>query len=82
MKLVAASLALGFLLVGSSARAGMLGGDEKLPRPIDYPSVRPKVKETHKIPHMTHPAKYQVYSWGALKYYRIPVRPLAHYMKQ
>jgi len=82
MKLVAASLALGFFLVGSSAQAGLFGSTDKLPKPVDYPIVRPKLQETHKVPHMVHPAKYQSHQWGATKYYRIPSRPLAHYMTQ
>jgi hypothetical protein len=82
MKLVAASLALGFLLMGSSAQAGLFGSNDKLPKPVDYPIVRPKLKETHKIPHMVHPAKYQSHQWGAVRIDRSPPRPLAHYMTQ
>jgi hypothetical protein len=81
MRLFAASLVLGLLFAASGAQAGVFGNGDKLPTPVDYPTVRPKVKETHKIPHMFHPAKYEKAGWGAPKYFT-PVRPLAHYMTQ
>ena len=39
---------------------------EKLPRPIDYPIVRPKADDSHKhrIARM-HPAQYQRAEWGS-----------------
>jgi hypothetical protein len=81
MKLFAASLALGFLFAAHSAQAGIFGNGDKLPTPVDYPIVRPKLKETHKIPQVVHPAKYEKASWGAPKYFT-PVRPMAHYQTQ
>ncbi|HUG52577.1 MAG TPA: hypothetical protein VMR21_03215 [Vicinamibacteria bacterium] len=60
MKLVAAGIVL--LLVGSSAaEAGLLSRKPKLPKPIDSPIVRPKVREDHKVGKRTgqHPKRLE-----------------------
>ena len=40
---------------------------EKLPRPIDYPIVRPRADDSHKHGggRMHHPAQYQRPEWGS-----------------
>lgn len=82
MKLLTASLALGCLLAGSSVQAGLFRSEEKLPKPVDYPVVRPKVKETHKVPHMLHTSQYQKQGWGLVKFGHNPPRPLGHQQLQ
>ncbi len=48
MKAVIGGVVLGLLLGASGAEAGLFGSKKKLPRPIDWPVVRPKVQEGHK----------------------------------
>lgn len=79
MKLVAASLALGFLLGGTGAEAGIFGSRDQLPQAIDTPMVRPRVKESHKVKKARHPAKYEKFSWGAIPFDKNPPRPMSHY---
>ena len=47
MKLLAAGIAL-FLLSSAGAEAGLFSSKSKLPKPIDSPIVRPKVRDDHK----------------------------------
>jgi hypothetical protein len=57
MKAVAAVLVT--LLVGAAVAEADWNPTKKLPKPIDYPMVRPKIKDVHK--HMKlvkHPPKY------------------------
>ena len=55
-------------LISSSSEAGWFGNSTKLPKPIDSPVVRPKLKETHKMgAHSLAPSKskYGSPTWGA-----------------
>ena len=67
MKLAAAGIAL-LLLASAGAEAGIFssGSREKLPKPIDHPIVRPKVREDHKVGKKAgrHPAQYIHPTWG------------------
>ena len=66
MKLLAAGIAL--LLLGSAgAEAGLFGGRDKLPKPIDHPIVRPKVRHDHKAGKRAgqHPSQFVRSEWGA-----------------
>jgi len=47
MKIVTGTIALALFLVGGVAEAGWASG-KRLPKPVDFPVVRPKVKEGHK----------------------------------
>ena len=39
---------------------------DKLPKPIDYPIVRPKADDAHKIGYKKrHPSRYQRHEWGS-----------------
>lgn len=49
MKAVAAVLVTLLALVGASAAEAGWVPTKRLPKPIDFPMVRPKLKETHKI---------------------------------
>jgi hypothetical protein len=68
MKLVAAGIVL-LLLSSAGAQAGIFSRDkkEKLPKPIDHPIVRPKVREEHKVGKRAgqHPKEMQRSSYGA-----------------
>jgi hypothetical protein len=72
---------LGFSL--TPAQAGWLGGGgKKLPKPIDSPIVRPKLKEDHKVaPHIrSERDKYNSPTWGAnwkrlMKQRQRPLKP-------
>jgi hypothetical protein len=85
MKLLAAGIAL--LLLGSAgAEAGILSRD-KLPKPIDHPIVRPKVREDHKPGKKTgrHPSQYQRSTYGAEWGKILNLRrhhPVPEYLKQ
>jgi hypothetical protein len=61
MKLLGAALAV-LLLTVATAEAG-----DKLPKPIDHPIVRPKVREDHKAGKRAgrHPSQYVHPTWGA-----------------
>ena len=66
MKLMAAGFAL--LLLGSAgAEAGLFGGKDKLPKAIDHPMVRPKLREDHKVGKRAgrHPASLMRPTYGA-----------------
>jgi hypothetical protein len=84
MRLLGGCLALAALLLGGSgAEAGLFGKKDKLPKPIDSPVLRPKVKESHKIKKSHHPSRYQKDSWGATtqeQVFRHPSRPVPHYL--
>lgn len=66
MKLLAAGIAL-FLLSSAGAEAGLFSGRKKLPKPIDHPVVRPKVRDDHKAGKRVgrHPAQFARHDWGA-----------------
>ncbi len=73
-------------LSGVSAQAGWFwGGKAKLPKAIDSPILRPKVKDGHKVaPHVRkQPDKYNSLSWGANwdRLYRVRSRPLKPYLR-
>jgi hypothetical protein len=39
---------------------------DKLPKPIDYPIIRPKADDSHKIGSKgRHPSRYQRHEWGS-----------------
>ena len=39
---------------------------DKLPKPIDYPVVRPKADDSHKFGNRKkHPSAYQAHEWGS-----------------
>ena len=44
----AAAAVLVTLLIGAGAAEAGWGPTKKLPRPLDYPIVRPRAKDTHK----------------------------------
>jgi hypothetical protein len=57
MKLAIALATMLLLMGASSADAGWFGIGYRLPKPIDTPIIRPKVKETHKVgKKQRHPA--------------------------
>ena len=65
MKLVTAGIVI--LLLGSSAaEAGLFSRKPKLPKPIDSPVVRPKVREDHKVGKRTgqHPKRFERPTYG------------------
>jgi hypothetical protein len=69
MKLVAAGIAL-VLLGSAGAEAGIFSifsRKSSLPKPIDHPIVRPKVKEEHKLGKRAgqHPSQYSRSTYGA-----------------
>jgi hypothetical protein len=69
MKLVAAGVAL-LLLSSAGAQAGIFShshSNDKLPKPIDHPIVRPKVREDHKVGKKAgrHPSEMQRSEYGA-----------------
>jgi hypothetical protein len=66
MKLLAAGIAL-FLLSSAGAEAGLFSSRRKLPKPIDSPVVRPKVRDDHKAGKRTgrHPSNVSRPDWGA-----------------
>jgi hypothetical protein len=71
---------------GASVQAGWFGGgNSKLPKAIDTPILRPKVKDGHKVaPHVRkQPDKYNRPSWGANwdRLYRVKSRPLKPYLR-
>ena len=37
----------------------------KLPKPIDWPVVRPKAEDSHKVGYKRHPSRYQRQEWGS-----------------
>jgi len=84
MKLLGGSLALALLLAGSGAEAGLFGKKDKLPKPIDSPVLRPKVKESHKIKKTNHPRRYEKEGWGSdsHRFFDHPARPMPHYQQQ
>ena len=86
MRLLGGSLAIAALLLGGSgAEAGLFGKKDKLPKPIDSPVLRPKLKESHKINKSRHPERYQKEGWGAdtqQRMFNYPSRPMPHYQKQ
>ncbi len=67
MKLLAAGIAL-LLLSSAGAEAGLFGSRDKLPKPIDHPIVRPKVREDHKVGKKAgrHPSQYVRPTYGAI----------------
>ena len=75
-------------LIALALSAGMVetvqAGDEKQPRPIDSPIVRPKLREDHKIkPKLRANNRYERVSWGSewkVIFHR-PVRGLPHYLR-
>jgi hypothetical protein len=66
MKLLAAGIAL-FLLSSAGAEAGLFSRKTKLPKPIDHPVVRPKVRDDHKPGKRAgqHPERFTRPDWGA-----------------
>jgi hypothetical protein len=68
------------VLLASGAEAGWFGGKDKLPKPIDSPIVRPRIKETHKVKKVHHPQRYQQPGWGANwePLFKSQDRPLRH----
>jgi hypothetical protein len=66
-------------MAAPGAEAGLFGRKApKLPKAIDSPIVRPKVKESHKpLNHAHHPAKYGRPGWGT-QWKQVYVSPPAH----
>lgn len=69
MKLLAAGIAL-LLLSSAGAEAGLFGSGRskpKLPKPIDSPIVRPKLRDAHKSGKRAgqHPERFLRPDWGA-----------------
>jgi len=88
MKLLAAGIVL--LLLGSAgAEAGIFSrkNDNKLPKPIDHPIVRPKVREDHKVGKRAgrHPSELIRPQWGAEWHQILDLKrphPIPEYLKQ
>jgi hypothetical protein len=89
MKLVVAGIAL--LLLGSaSAESGIFSGifsrKGSLPKPIDSPSVRPKLREDHKAGKRTgrHPASFVRSDYGNewKKFMNVRHHPIPEYLYQ
>jgi len=88
MKLAAAGIAL--LLLGSAgAEAGIFStGRDKLPKPIDHPIVRPKVREDHKVGKRAgrHPSQFLRQEWGTEWNHTLFTKkghhPIPEYLKQ
>ena len=88
MKLVAVGIAL--LLLGSaSADAGVFGifkGKSDLPKPIDSPIVRPKMRDDHKAGKRTgrHPSNLAHAQYGAewKKIFATRHHPIPEYLYQ
>lgn len=83
MRIRTAWVVLLFLLAGPGVEAGLFGGGG-LPKPVDHPIVRPKVKEYHKVGnHARHRDKYGHPGWGGLWKQIFRARPLriGHYNK-
>jgi hypothetical protein len=73
-------------LPAASVQAGWFGGGgPKLPKAIDTPILRPKVKDGHKVaPHVRNqPDKYNNPNWGAnwKRLFRQRSRPLKPYLR-
>jgi hypothetical protein len=86
MKLLAAGIAL--LLLGSAgAEAGIFSRRKDLPKPIDHPIVRPKVKEAHKLGKRggQHPSQAVRPEWGREWRRTLSLKrphPIPDYLKQ
>jgi hypothetical protein len=89
MKLLAAGIVL--LLLGSAgAEAGIFSrksDNNKLPKPIDHPIVRPKVREDHKVGKRAgrHPSELIRPTWGAEWHQILDLKrphPIPEYLKQ
>ncbi len=73
-------------LSAASAQAGWFGGGgAKLPKAIDSPILRPKVKEGHKVaPHVLHESnRYNSPTWGGSwkRLLKARSRPLKPYLR-
>ncbi|PYQ46732.1 MAG: hypothetical protein DMF78_25555 [Acidobacteria bacterium] len=80
MKLIAAGVVL-FLAASTAAEAfpffHRARSTDKLPKPIDSPIVRPKLREDHKLGKKSgvHRASVTRYEWGRQKNLRYVSRP-------
>jgi hypothetical protein len=84
MRIAVGASVLGLALLGAStADAGWFKSGDKLPRAIDSPIVRPKLKETHKVwHHLRSRLKQDAPGWGAQwnQIFRLPeTQPTGHY---
>jgi len=90
MKLIAAGVVL-FLAASTAAEAfpffHRARSTDKLPKPIDSPIVRPKLREDHKVGKRVgrHPSQYQRPGWGAEWKETLSLKrphPIPDYLKQ
>ena len=77
MKRLAGMTAVICLLLTGAASAAGFRKARHLPRPIDYPYVRPHVREDHKLGKKSgvHRASVTRYEWGRQKNLRYVSRP-------
>ena len=83
MTLRIAVVVLGLALWANGADAAHWN-DEKLPKPIDHPIVRPKLKEGHKVtPKLRYNNPYERVTWGSewKKIFRTQSRGMPHYLR-
>ena len=86
MKLMTAGVVL-LLLASAGAEAFPFKSRDRLPKPIDSPIVRPKLRGDHKAGKRTgrHPSQYQRPDWGALWGETLSLKrahPIPEYLKQ
>lgn len=81
------TLRIAIAVVGLALSAGIAaadhGNDGKLPKPIDSPIVRPKLREGHKVKARVRTNPYERISWGSewKLIFHHPVRNRAHYLR-
>lgn len=83
MTLRIACVLMGFALAAGAVEAGH-GNNDKLPKPIDSPIVRPKLREEHKIKAKVRANNpYERIGWGSewKTIFHHPVRPMPHYLR-
>ena len=86
MRLVVTGIVL--LLLGSAGAEASLFNRSKLPKPIDHPIVRPKVREDHKVGKCAgrHPSEFIRPDWGTewnhTLYSRQGPHQIPEYLKQ
>ncbi len=86
MKFAAVGIAL--LLLGSAAaEAGIFSKQERLPKPIDHPIIRPKMRDDHKAGKRLgrHPSELLRPEWGGNWAQLLTIKrphPIPGYLKQ